>query len=187
MISILLLVLVAVNWAGAVGEARVGCWKQNPSPGRQHFTTIYKHCYEGIKDLAKLDKAYAPILFSRKPDAGYRVPERWVTGTCYIHIDMHSNDDEDYVSFHEIAVEAGVINAACVARPPHLGGTSPVGPKRVMNVTIFGVRPLQGKVLGLNGKYDNLPGSPGRAELMRREIGPGPAGDSGPLAGWSQP
>ena len=167
MVLILLLLLVAINWAGAVGEARVGCWKQNPPPGRQHFTTIYKQCFEGIKDLAKLDKAYAPIVFSRKPGAGYRVPERWITGTCYIHIDMHSDDDEDFLSFHEIAVEAGVINAACVARPPHLGGTSPVGPKRVMNVTIFGVRPFRGSLLRLDGNDATFPGSlPGSAELM---------------------
>lgn len=173
MVLILLLLLVAVNWAGAVGEARVGCWKQNPPPGRQHFTTIYKQCFEGIKDLAKLDKSYAPIVFSRKPDAGYRVPERWITGTCYIHIDMHSDDDEDFLSFHEIAVEAGVINAACVARPPHLGGTSPVGPKRVMNVTIFGVRHLRGNLLGLDGNDANFPGS--LPELTHREVGPGAA------------
>ncbi|KAL8852959.1 MAG: hypothetical protein Q9221_002209 [Calogaya cf. arnoldii] len=186
MISILSLIIVAVNLVGV--SADVGCWKQNPPPGRQHFSTVYKHCYEGIKDLAKLDKAYAPILFSRKPDAGYRVPERWITGTCFIHIDMHSDDDEDYVSFHHIAIEAGVINAACVARPPHLGGTSPVGPKRVMNVTIMGFRPLRGNVLALNGEYPNFPGTFGGAWTTRREIGPGSAldGDNGRLADWSQ-
>ncbi|KAL8995365.1 MAG: hypothetical protein Q9169_004873 [Polycauliona sp. 2 TL-2023] len=172
MISIFLFILFAINWSGVVGE-NVGCWRQNPPPGRQHFSTIYHQCYQGIKDLAKLDKAHAQILFSRKPGAGYRVPERWRVGTCYIHIDMHSDDDEDYISFFEIGVEAGVINAACVARAPHLGGTMPVGPKKVMNVTIFGVRPLGGNVLALNGEYSNLPGSSGKAKsLGLDDIGP---------------
>ncbi|KAL8644281.1 MAG: hypothetical protein Q9226_007844 [Calogaya cf. arnoldii] len=182
MISILSLIIVAVNLAGV--SADVGCWQLNPPPRPQRFSTIYRHCYEGIKDLAKVDKAYAPILFSRKPNAGYKVPERWITGTCFIHIDMHSDDDEDYVSFHDIAVEAGVINAACVARPPHLGGTSPVGPKRVMNVTIMGVRPRRGNLLALNGEYKNFPGTFDGARTTIRDLGPGSAldGDNGRLA-----
>ncbi|KAI4249229.1 MAG: hypothetical protein L6R40_000687 [Gallowayella cf. fulva] len=133
----LLLLLAAINWTYA---ANVGCWKQPNPPAKQYYTTIFKHCIDAIQDLAKLDKAFAPILFSRKKGVGYKVPERWMEKTCFIVIDMHNDEDEEYVSFHEIAVEAGVIAGACVARPPHLGGTGRVGKNQLMNVTIVGVR-----------------------------------------------
>lgn len=53
-------------------------------------------------------------------------------------IDMRSDNDEDTLSFREIAVEAGKLMLHCVAQPPHLGGLMLVGPKKVMDVTIFG-------------------------------------------------
>ncbi|KAL8861538.1 MAG: hypothetical protein Q9178_002062 [Gyalolechia marmorata] len=168
MISIFLLIVAAFNWTVA---GQMACWKKPLPPAPQPATTVYWQCFEGIKDLAKMGKAYAPILFSRKEGAGFKVPDRWVTGTCYIHIDMDNDDDEDYITFHDIAVEAGILAAACVARPPHLGGTIAVGPKRVMNVTIFGVRRAGDNVLAFDGEYDNLPASSGSAELLRRDMG----------------
>lgn len=50
-------------------------------------------------------------------------------------------DEEDSVSFFELAKEAGVVNGACVAKPPHLGGTIRVGPRQVINVSILGRPP----------------------------------------------
>ncbi|KAL8799585.1 MAG: hypothetical protein Q9200_007505, partial [Gallowayella weberi] len=134
-IRIFLLLLSAINWSCV--ESLI-CFKQPPPPRPQHFTTIFKFCADAIKELAKLDKAHAPINFSRKRGVGYKVPDSWRERTCFIVIDMHSDDDEDDISFYEIAVEAGVIAGACVLQEPHLGGTTPVGPKKVMNVTIVG-------------------------------------------------
>ncbi len=54
-------------------------------------------------------------------------------------LDLESDEEQDTVSFYRIAVEAGVVNGACVAPPPHLGGTTRVGSKGVMNVSIFGI------------------------------------------------
>lgn len=138
MLFVLFLVITAIHWTCA---AAVICWRQNPPGGRQLHPTVFKHCSDAIKELAKLDKAYAPIAFSRRPGVGYQVPQRWVSRSCFIDLDMHSDDDEDSVSFMDIAIEAGTLAAACVAQPPHLGGTSFVGPKQVMNITILGLAP----------------------------------------------
>lgn len=54
-------------------------------------------------------------------------------------LDLESDEEEDTVSFYKIAIEAGVVNGACVAPAPHLGGTTRVGPKGVMNISIFGI------------------------------------------------
>ncbi|KAL8685816.1 MAG: hypothetical protein Q9224_005660, partial [Gallowayella concinna] len=119
-IQILLLLLGAINWTYV---ASIGCWHQPAPPKPQYHTTVFKHCADLVKELAKLDKAYAPIKFSRKRGVGYKVPERWRKNTCFIVIDMHSDNDEDDVSFMDIAVEAASVAAACVVKEPHLGGT----------------------------------------------------------------
>lgn len=102
------------------------------------YPTTFKECYEVQKLLLRHDKPHAPIMFSRKPDIGFKVPDYWSVGNCALIIDMHSDDDEETMSFAEIAVQTGVVNAGCVARPPHFGGSFPIGPKKVMNVTLIG-------------------------------------------------
>ncbi|KAL8964855.1 MAG: hypothetical protein Q9197_006776 [Variospora fuerteventurae] len=132
--------LAAISWAGI---AHAGCFMYNP-PGRpQPHPTIYKDCFDVIRDMVGHDKTHAPTLFSRKPDLGFKLPYSWKSRSCLLRLDMHSDDDEDSVPFFKIAVEAGVVNAACVAHPPHLGGTLPVGPKQVMNVSIYGLEPIR--------------------------------------------
>ncbi|KAL8702812.1 MAG: hypothetical protein Q9201_004028 [Fulgogasparrea decipioides] len=135
MILNIFLILVVVNWAGAVP----GCWRQNPPDRQQLQPTIFKQCLEIAKFLAKVDKTDAPVSFSRRPGIGYKVPQHWVIGTCVATLDMHSDEDEDTASFMEIAIETGTLSAACVAKPPHLGGTAVLGPKKVMNITILGL------------------------------------------------
>lgn len=136
MVRVLLILLAVVSW---VNVATAGCFRQNP-PGRpQLHPTTFIECLDIIKSLVKYDKAYAPTLFSRRPGQGFQLPRHWIIGSCMMTLDMHSDDDEDSVSFYKIGVEAGVVNGACVARPPHLGGTIPVGPNQVINVTLYGL------------------------------------------------
>ena len=137
MILILFIVFAAIGWAT---DYRVGCYNQSPPGQRQIYPTKFVDCAEPIKNLVKYDKAHAPTLFSRKRGLGYKLPAQWVSRSCAIFLDARSDDDEDYATFYDIAIEAGVINAACVANPPHLGGTNRVGPKKIMNISIFGLR-----------------------------------------------
>lgn len=141
----------------------IGCFAQSRAPRQRLIPTTFKACYELSKFLIHHDKAHAAIHFSRKPGAGFQVPDHWVSGNCVLAIDVHSDDDEDELSFKDIAVEAGAIMVRCVARPPHLGGTQFVGPKRVMNVTIVG--------------YSGNPGVRGRPlnELLLHGLGGGNA------------
>lgn len=131
-----LALFAAICWAGQV---TAGCFQQRPPGGRQLHPTIFKDCLDGIKELVRYDKAYAPTLFRRTPGLGFKLPYHWTCRSCYIFLDLDSDEDEDSVSFYEIALEAGVVNGACVARPPHLGGASRVGPKRVINISLFGI------------------------------------------------
>lgn len=138
MIPILLVFVAALSWANGV---TAGCFMQNPPSRPQLHPTIFKHCLDGIAELVKYDKAMAPTLFSRKPGLGFKLPYHLSSRSCVVLLDMHSDDDEDLLSFYEIGIEAGVLNGFCVARPPHLGGTYLVGPKQVMNVSLYGRAP----------------------------------------------
>ena len=62
-------------------------------------------------------------------------------------IDMHHDEDEDILSFLDLATAAGMVNIVCVAKPPHYGGTVSVGPNRVMQVTLYGALSPQNPVL----------------------------------------
>ena len=117
---------------------RLGCFHQSPPLRPQRAPTTYKECSHILRFLLDYDKEQGSITFSRRPGIGYRVPDYWVAGTCAIPIDMHSDNEVDEMSFHDIAVEAGAIMVRCVMYGPHLGGTQPVGPRKVMNVTVFG-------------------------------------------------
>ena len=116
----------------------IGCFAQSANPRQRLIPTTFKACYELSKFLIHHDKSQGGITFSRKPGVGFQVPEHWVSGNCVLAIDVHSADDEDTLSFKDIAVEAGAVMVRCVAKPPHLGGTQFVGRKKVMNVTIIG-------------------------------------------------
>ncbi|KAI4200119.1 MAG: hypothetical protein LQ350_004158 [Teloschistes chrysophthalmus] len=133
---LLALLLFAATHCALVGA---GCFKQGPPGTPQLSPAIFKHCIDPIKELAKLDKAHAPIAFSRKRGIGYPLPQRWFSKSCWINLDMHNADDEDFASFMDISIEAGTLAASCVAQPPHLGGTVPVGAGKVMNITILGI------------------------------------------------
>ena len=116
----------------------IGCFAQSAAPRQRLVPTTFKACYELSKFLIQHDKAQGAFTFSRKPGVGYQVPEHWFSGNCVLAIDVHSEDDEETLSFKDIAVEAGAIMVRCVANPPHLGGTQFVGRRRVMNVTVIG-------------------------------------------------
>jgi len=85
--------------------------------------------------------------------------ERLVFDTCALSIDMHSDTDEDTTTFKQIAVQAGTIMLACIAQPPHFGGTQYVGPRAVMNVSVFGIpkrRPSVHQLPAVKGPFRNI-------------------------------
>ena len=114
----------------------MGCYAYRPQTPLQ--PTTFRACRAVIKWLGSHDKQRGLITFSRRPGFGYRVPDQWVGGNCWVGIDMHTDDDVDTLSFRDIGFKAYMIALACVITPPHLGGTLQVGPKGVMNVSIWG-------------------------------------------------
>lgn len=101
--------------------------------------TVFKDCLDAIKKFLPDDKmAQVPLAFSREEGHGFRVPREWESGSCYVIIDVESATDVEVANFNEIAVQAALVNAMCVARPPHLGGTMALGVGGRLNVTLMG-------------------------------------------------
>ena len=128
----------------ACADDRVSCFRERTTlPSlvldRAIAPTTFHACYQVIKFLVRHERTDLPLLFSRIPGKGYLLPEHWRFSNCLFILDTHSDADEETTTFRQIAVEASTILLACVAQPPHLGGTQTVGPKAVMNVTVTGL------------------------------------------------
>lgn len=100
--------------------------------------TTYHACFQIMSFFRRPEHAKLPFTFSRKANVGYLVPAQWLRGNCILHLDVNSDDDQYTTTFERISIAASQLAWSCVVPPPHLGGTVYVGPKSVMNVTIFG-------------------------------------------------
>ena len=117
------------------------CYIAPPDPAsrrRSPVPTTFQACYQIVKFLVRHERIDLPIDFSRRPGAGYLVPDQWSSDNCVVMIDVQSNDDIETASFSQISHEAGLVVLGCVVRPPHLGGSQWVGEKKVMKVSVFG-------------------------------------------------
>ena len=156
----------------------IGCWAN--SPDSKLSPTTFRECRHLIKWMNSFDKDKGEITFSRKPGVGYRLPDQWMLGTCVLGIDMVSDDVEDTVTFREIGIEAYTVALACVIRPPHLGGRRPVGPKGLINVTLWGTKGTPGRPRPLLGPRLNET-YPSEETLLLREGSPEERGRGRPI------
>ena len=142
MLHFLHLVFFALSVTYIYAE-RLECWAATP---RTHLVpTTFKDCRRLIRWMNSFDKDKNPMTFTRKPGVGYQVPRQWILGTCVLGIDMISDEAEDMLTFHEIGVEAYILALGCVIHPPHLGGERSVGPRKLLNVTIWGYNDKPGE------------------------------------------
>ena len=117
------------------------CLQQRP-----HLPVLFPpkldDCFIVARFIGHGDKSTAPITFSRDSQAGFQVPYGWdnLPGTCVVHIDMVSEDNEDTFPMIKIAHKVADIIEECLLDPrlPNLGGRDLVGPKQEMKVYVSG-------------------------------------------------
>ena len=115
---------------------RYKCWPQNP-PGEPQLTLLtYKVCREAVASIPMGEKSLAPVTFGRKPDAGFQVPQTWSRGNCAIKIDVVAEEAEETTTFAAILKRGFDLTVDCVIKEPHLGGTSLIGKKKMLSVSI---------------------------------------------------
>ena len=86
-------------------------------------------------------KALAPIVFARSPDAGFKVPHSWVGergGNCVVEIDVSGDSVSETATFAAVLKRAFDLAVECVIKPPHLGGRSLVGEREGLEIAMYG-------------------------------------------------
>ena len=107
---------------------------------------VYRAARQDCIEVAKLmihgDKAYAPMVFSRKEGVGFKVPHEWAfkEGTCFISINTVEEDDEVVYSVAKMARTVATIIHDCLDNPAFdkLGGKGECGPEQKISVTVAG-------------------------------------------------
>ena len=83
------------------------------------------------------EKAFAPVIFSRNPHAGFKVPHSWSHGGCVIRIDTLEADVEETATFAAVFTRAFELAAECVIKPPHFGGRSLIGTTDMLEIAVI--------------------------------------------------
>lgn len=113
------------------------CFGQNPPGTPQLMPLTYTTCWQAVQSIPIHGKAFAPITFSRNPDAGFKVPHSWSHEGCVVIIDTVTADAEETTTFAEVFTRAFEISADCVINPPHLGGKSLLGEADLLEIAII--------------------------------------------------
>ena len=120
-------------------DHQLSCYRTAPGRTQPLVEVQFHVCYQVVKFLLLHERIDLPLDFSRRDSAGYPVPAQWKAGNCVIKIDVPDYNQVQTATFADIAREAGLVLLGCVIQPPHYGGTTFVGSKLVMNVSVFGV------------------------------------------------
>lgn len=118
----------------------------NPTtPRRGLYPANEQDCLNAVQDLLSIKDVFRPITFARRGKAGFRLPRVVRSATCVISIDVMYDEDKDY--FHPYLLYTAAVDIAhrCTQSTFRFGGRNTAGPKRVVNVLVFGrVWPLNG-------------------------------------------
>ncbi|KAL9594985.1 MAG: hypothetical protein Q9219_006713 [cf. Caloplaca sp. 3 TL-2023] len=101
-------------------------------------------CASVVEMMLEGDKASAPMHFAKDPSQGFKVPHRWINGTCLVEINL-VKVEEDTMKLSELAFAAATIMHLCTGRPSqiNLGGSIMAGPDLDMRVLLSGSKPIR--------------------------------------------
>ena len=117
-------------------EDLVGCFQQPRPTEPQLFRTSFADCFNAEQQLAAHDP-YIPVQFRRNIDTPFEIPVKFSYRTCVILLDMGA-DAQDV--FYVAEIRHAVIDTAwrCTSQRKALGGMALVGPRKLMEVWVFG-------------------------------------------------
>lgn len=89
--------------------------------GQSKVDTVHRsNCAAALDLILKSDKSEAPMIFSRSPGAGYKVPATIEAGDCVVHIDVSSMTPgrEVTLPLTDVVHAAFHIIDMCIKNPP---------------------------------------------------------------------
>ena len=98
-----------------------------------------RHCKSAAMQL-NYDHHTRPYIFSRSPEAQYRLPRFFQSDECAMYLDMISEDDFDTMTLPDIEAVADSLISQCVVagHAYQFGGLATVGPKHLLHVMFYG-------------------------------------------------
>lgn len=112
---------------------------------RRLLPTSFQDCYKAANALLDgIKYPLRPRVFARKGHVGFKLPKVVRNGTCVISLDVANDDDRD--NFQPVVAFTTALNLAdeCLGTNYHLGGKRTIGPRRVVEVMVFGrERPVE--------------------------------------------
>ena len=117
------------------------CFEYRPD----RFPINYVDCALAVLEMnARRD--LRRYTFGRGSHATYKLPKTFESGTCSVNLDMVYDEQTDRLTLAEVEQAAFALASQCATgQILNLGGIVAVGPKKVLYITILGIRALPAK------------------------------------------
>lgn len=108
------------------------------TPHRGLYPAKEQDCLNAAEEILDFRDPFYPITFARRDNVGFRLPKVVRNGTCVISIDVMKDADKDKFKPRLVYTTAMDIAHRCTHGDFPFGGRTMVGPKKVVDVLVFG-------------------------------------------------
>ena len=112
-----------------------------PSPLKHAYPIQSPDCQNAADELVKKQPAFRNMKFGRGASMDFRLPWTVWNETCIVHVDTRNDIDYDTLAPWEVYETALDRIEECTKGADDYGGRKAVGPRGVVWVYVFGVRP----------------------------------------------
>lgn len=112
-----------------------------PPPG-PFYPIKYPGCTDAADEILANVRGDVPLLFSRSESADIQLPWRARSANCVMALDVLNDDDEDIIGIQDARGIALALCSNCVKGYYRYGGRTPVGPRGVVYISVYGTMPL---------------------------------------------
>ena len=140
--------LVRTNTPKLTGFGAFQCFDPTFPPPGPSYPIRYPECVDAADNMLSGVQRNVPSIFSRSEEADIQLPWRIRGGNCVISLDVLNEGDEEIMSIqdaHEIAI---ALCRICVSGYYRYGGRTPVGPRGVVYISVYGTTPVTVEAIG---------------------------------------
>ena len=161
----------SINSTGAltlVTSNAFQCFAPSFPPPGPFYPVQYSGCMDAADNMLGSVRVDVPLTFSRSVNADIQLPWRTRTANCILALDVLDEDEEDILSIREAREIASALCRICVRGYYRYGGRTPVGPRGVVYIAVYGTAPNTVEAAGTV--------APEPSHVIAREIEPGDPG-----------
>lgn len=118
-----------------------------PPPG-PFYPIVYSACIDAADAILANVRADVPLTFSRNDNADVQLPWLARCGNCVMTLNVVNEHDEDIIVVEDARTVALALCRTCVGGYYRYGGRTPVGPRGVVWISVYGTRPGTLKATG---------------------------------------